>query len=64
VGKKPLVEVHVETIETIIEDTCLKRYEIFAFHFLSFSKDFRDGIQSIKGVMLKGWDDYMIWMNM
>jgi hypothetical protein len=60
VGKEPLVEVHVETIETIIEDTCLKRYKIFAFHFSSFSKDFMDGIQSIKGVMLKGWDEHVI----
>jgi hypothetical protein len=31
-----------------------KRYEILAIHFLSFSKDFEDGMQSIKGVMLKG----------
>jgi hypothetical protein len=27
---------------------------------MSFSKDFEDGIQSTKGVMLRGLDDYMI----
>jgi hypothetical protein len=30
------------------------------FISLSFSKDFRDEIQSTKGVMLRGLNDYMI----
>jgi hypothetical protein len=28
--------------------------------FLSFYKDFGDEIQSTKGVMLRGWDEYVI----
>jgi hypothetical protein len=63
VGIELVVVIQVETIEIIVEETCLERYGILAFHILSFSKDFKDGIQNIKGVMLKGWDDYMIWMN-
>jgi hypothetical protein len=39
---------------------CLKHCKIHSFHFLSFSKDFKNGIQNTKGVMLKGLDDYMI----
>jgi hypothetical protein len=33
---------------------------MLSFHFLSFQKDFKDEIQSIEGVMLRGWDDYMV----
>jgi hypothetical protein len=38
----------------------LERCRICSFHFLSFSKDFKDKIQSTTGVMLKQLDDYMI----
>jgi hypothetical protein len=54
VGIELVVVIQVETIEIIVEETCLERYGILAFHILSFSKDFKDGIQNIKGVMLKG----------
>jgi hypothetical protein len=54
VGTKPLVAVQVETTNCNKRDRCLEGYKIFSFHFLSFYKDFGDGIQSIKGVMLRG----------
>ncbi len=33
---------------------------MLSFLFLSFHKDFRDGIQSIEGVMLRGYVDYIV----
>ncbi len=44
-------------------DKCLEGYDILSFHFLSFYKDFGDGLQSTKGVMLRGQDEYTVWMN-
>jgi hypothetical protein len=41
----------------------VKGYEILSFHFLSFYKNFEDRIQSIEGVMLRGYDEYMVWIN-
>jgi hypothetical protein len=33
---------------------------MLSYLFLSFHKDFRDGIQSIEGVMLRGYVDYIV----
>ncbi len=57
---KPMVPVQVGITKLQQGRHMFRRMQNILISFLSFYKDFKDKIQSIEGVMLRGQDEYMI----
>ncbi len=63
VGTEPLVIVQVDITKTIVEETNVQKVVEYIHFIFVILQGFQNEIQSVKGVILRGQDDYMIWMN-